>query len=97
MKKTILIAEDETMVAETLTDILELLDYDVKITFNGEEALKNLKNKKFDLIITDIYMPQLDGFQLVKKIREFDKKIPILVLSGFIDSEHIQKNFGYGC
>jgi CheY-like chemotaxis protein len=96
MTKSILIVEDEKLVAETLSDILELLGYNVTITSNGEEGLKKFKKEKFDLIITDIHMPKLDGFQLVKKIRASDKEIPILALSGFIDSEHIQKILDMG-
>ena len=96
MTKSILIVEDEELVAETLSDILELLGYNVTITSNGEEGFKKFKKEKFELIITDIHMPKLDGFQLVKKIRSSDKEIPILVLSGFIDSEHIQKILDMG-
>jgi YesN/AraC family two-component response regulator len=96
MKKNILIAEDEQIIAEILSNISKLIGYNSIITTNGVEALKFFKENNFDLIITDIHMPEMDGYQLIKEIRKTNKQVPILVLSGFIDNEHISKVLNIG-
>lgn len=78
----VLYAEDERETGEMVTEILS--DYFDEVIFcnNGEEALEAYQNQKnFDLFITDINMPKLTGLEVIKKIREVDDKIPIMILS----------------
>ena len=91
MNKRILIVEDEGLIVSTLEALLKSMDIDFISVKNGLKAYEEYKNNKFDLIITDIFMPEMDGFQLIEKIRKEDKKIPIIVVSGFIDNETIRK------
>ncbi|MFD3445410.1 response regulator transcription factor [Microbacteriaceae bacterium 4G12] len=80
MKKTILIADDEPEIVELLRLFIEKENHLVIECADGEEAWRCLQQNKVDLAIIDIMMPQLDGFQLLKKIRE-EHKLPIIILS----------------
>ena len=83
-QKKILIVEDEADTREALGRYLERKGYQVFLAKEGEEAYGMARNVVPDLILTDVIMPQSDGNQLIKKIREstFGKKIPIIVLTG---------------
>ena len=66
----ILIIEDEEAIADLEKDYLELSDFEVKIEHDGEKGLKNALKDDFDLIILDLMLPGMDGFEVCKKIRE---------------------------
>jgi len=78
--KKILIAEDEKEIIELIELYLSKEDLDIVKAYDGEQALEHIKNEDISLGIIDIMMPKLDGFQVIKKIRE-DYKIPIIILS----------------
>lgn len=77
----ILAVDDEQDILFTLEAISEVADFKIVTVNNGEEALKKFKQKDFSLIMVDYHMPGMSGLKLVKKIREIDKEIPILVLT----------------
>lgn len=77
----ILVVEDEQRVAELLKRGLDESGYDVKLAYDGEIALRIVKSEKFDLIISDIILPKLNGFDLCKEIRSLYGEIPILMLT----------------
>lgn len=83
MQKTILIVEDSKTILEVLSFSLDKNGYKVYEATNGNQALEHLDGRPIDLMITDLYMPKMDGLELVKKVREIDayKKIPILFLT----------------
>lgn len=82
MGKKILVVDDEQNIGYALRVILELEGYDVTTVQSGEKALEILKEEKPDLIITDILMPEMDGWELIQHIREKLKlNIPIIVLT----------------
>ncbi len=92
-KKKILIVEDETSIADLEKDYLELSDFDVTICNNGEDGLKAALDQDFALVILDLMLPGIDGFEVCKKIRE-TKNIPILMVSARKDD--IDKIRGLG-
>jgi len=81
--KRILLVEDTSHLSEEIADILRLEGYRVSIANNGLRALELLPSSRPDLIITDLLMPGMDGFELIKQIRSLAsfKAIPILILS----------------
>lgn len=89
----ILILEDEEAIADLEKDYLELSDFEVEIEHNGEKGLKNALKNDFDLIILDIMLPGMDGFEVCKRIRE-KKDVPILMVSA--KKEEIDKIRGLG-
>ncbi len=83
MAKRILILDDEPEILTLMQSRLEASGYEVISAHDGEEGLKIIKNSMPDLIITDVAMPQMDGFtfiQEVKKNSDF-KKVPVIVLT----------------
>jgi len=80
-KANILIVEDELNLHEALKLNLEMEGYEVTSAFDGNEALKNVENAYFDLIIMDIMLPELDGISVTESIRVHNNEVPILMLS----------------
>lgn len=89
----ILIVEDEVSIAELEKDYLELSGFDVLIEVTGDAGLKTALNEDVDLIILDLMLPNVDGFEVCKKVREV-KNIPIILVSA--KKEDIDKIRGLG-
>ncbi len=89
----ILIIEDQKSIAELEKDYLEINHFQVDITNNGREGLKHALNKDYDLILLDLMLPDIDGFEVCKKIRQ-EKNIPVLIISA--RGEDIDKIRGLG-
>ena len=91
----ILIIEDEEAIADLEKDYLELSDFEVEIEHTGDEGLKKALKEDFDLIILDLMLPGMDGFEVCKKIRE-EKNIPILMVSAKKDDIDKIRGLGLG-
>lgn len=89
MYKNILVAEDEPVVRNMYNEVLNMFGYNPILTENGLQAYNQYKSQNIDLVLTDIVMPEMDGLSLIKKIREEDQNIPILVASGEIGNDKI--------
>ena len=89
----ILIVEDEISIAELEKDYLELSGFEVIIEETGDSGLKTALNENVDLIILDLMLPNVDGFDVCKKVREV-KNIPIILVSA--KKEDIDKIRGLG-
>lgn len=81
MSNKILAVDDNKDILYTLQAIAEVAGFDLTPISKGGEALKILKQKSLDLVIVDYYMPDMNGLELVEKIRNFNSKIPLLVLT----------------
>jgi len=82
-KGKILLVDDNVDFIETLKGILEDEDYFVEIVDNPIDALKILKEKDFDLVLSDMKMPQMDGYQFLKELRKFNKTTSFIVITGY--------------
>ncbi len=80
MSIKILVAEDDKPSAELLDQILRMKGYEVDITYNGKEALKALQKKKYDALLTDWMMPEMDGIELIRKVRDTIKPVPVIIV-----------------
>jgi two-component system, OmpR family, alkaline phosphatase synthesis response regulator PhoP len=80
-KPSILLVEDEENLHEALKMNLELEGYEVTSAFDGAAAMQAVQNEYFDLIILDVMLPQLDGFDVTQNIRLTNTDVPILILS----------------
>lgn len=90
----ILIAEDETSLNDLLQDALRMNGYETISAKHGMEALRLVREEKPDLIILDINMPHLDGFEVIKKLRNENNNIPIIVLTA--RDQKNDKSIGFG-
>jgi DNA-binding response OmpR family regulator len=83
MKETILLIEDEVELQQNLKEILEYKGFSVFTADNGQDALIKIENQKIDVILCDIMMPIIDGFQFLKIIRNQGRfqEIPFIFLS----------------
>ena len=77
----ILVADDDKNTRLLLKTILEKANYTVTTAANGEEALTALDKEHIDLVVMDVMMPKLDGYELTKALRENDNNLPILMVS----------------
>ena len=91
----ILIIEDEEAIADLEKDYLELSDFEVEIEHTGNKGLEKALNGNFDLVILDLMLPEMDGFEVWKKIRE-EKNIPILMVSAKKDDIDKIRGLGLG-
>ena len=80
----VLIVEDNKINQLVARDMLKLFGLTVSIVDNGKKAVENVKNGSYDLILMDLQMPIMDGFEATRKIREFNKDIPIVALSAAV-------------
>ncbi len=92
----ILLVEDNIDLSSLVASELEREKFSVSIASNGEQAIELFDNKRFDLIITDIMMPKLDGFGLISYVREVNKNIPILIISAKSSQDDKYKGFNLG-
>lgn len=91
----ILIIEDETAIADLERDYLEINDYEVSIENDGTKGLEAALNYDYDLIILDLMLPGMDGYEICKRIRE-EKNIPILMVSAKKDDIDKVRGLGLG-
>lgn len=79
----ILIVEDENHQRELYAMELQDAGYDIDQARNGKEAVEKVKNSKFDLVVMDIRMPEMDGIEALGKILSRDKKIPVIIYTAY--------------
>ena len=91
----ILIIEDEEAIADLEKDYLELNDFEVMIENSGDTGLATALKENFDLIILDLMLPGIDGFEICKRIRE-EKNVPILMVSAKKDDIDKIRGLGLG-
>ena len=91
----ILIIEDETAIADLERDYLEINDFEVSIENDGEKGLEAALSQDFDLVILDLMLPGMDGYEICKRIRK-EKNIPILMVSAKKDDIDKVRGLGLG-
>ncbi|MGO5052876.1 response regulator transcription factor [Lachnospiraceae bacterium LCP25S3_G4] len=91
----ILIVEDEESIADLEKDYLELSGFDVEVANDGEIGLKKALNEEYDLLILDLMLPGVDGFEICKKVREV-QNTPIIMVSAKKDDIDKIRGLGLG-
>lgn len=92
-RKRVLLVDDEQSIALVLRGVIEDLGYEARAAYSGEEALEILKGWNVDLLITDIKMPEMDGFELLRTLQKDDKNagMKYVILTAYNDIQAIQK------
>jgi len=91
----VLVVDDDKEIVETLQKILIQEEYNVVAAFDGEEALVKLKSDNPDIILLDIVMPKLNGFEVLKEIREkhTDRWRPVIIISAKDELESVRRGY----
>jgi len=89
--KKILIAEDEKPMAHALELKLNNSGFEAKAVFDGEEAMVELEQNKYDLVLLDLMMPKLDGFGVLEKMKEKKMKVPTIVATNLSQESDIAR------
>ena len=80
---TILVVDDEQAVRDLLAKTLTLADYDVDAVGDGPAALERLRAATYDLLITDLKMPGMDGLSVIREARKLASDLPVIVITGY--------------
>lgn len=86
-KFKILITDDDMDLRELLTEAVKNWGYEVSVARDGDEALRKLRMERFDMVITDLMMPGMDGLALLQKIKDLDKEILVIIITGYATIE----------
>jgi DNA-binding response OmpR family regulator len=97
-KRRILLVEDEVTLSDTIKEILDFNNFDIKTALNGENALIILKDWQPDLIISDVMMPGISGFDLIKIVKKIPEtsQIPFMFLSAMVAHQEQKKGLDLG-
>lgn len=98
MAKKILVVDDSPVARQLHSVIIKAAGYEVTEAENGYDAYEKILNNQFDLVVTDINMPKMDGYSLCEKVRETEqhKDIPIIIISTDSESKDKMKGFKSG-
>jgi DNA-binding response OmpR family regulator len=95
MAYKLLVVDDERDIADTLVKTLNRQGYEASAAYDGEEALQKIKEEDPDIILLDLLMPKLNGFEVLREIREKhkDKWRPVIIISAKGDVESVKKGY----
>jgi two-component system response regulator PilR (NtrC family) len=79
----VLVVDDEENIREVLSNYLKNMNYDVVTAVDGQDALNRYEKGEYDLIISDLLMPNVDGLELLKRVRNIDKETIFLMITGY--------------
>lgn len=79
----ILVVDDDVEVADTVKEFLSHAGYSVTAVYGGREALTRFREGNFQLVITDLKMPEIDGIELLETIKTIDNKVSVVVITGY--------------
>ena len=93
----ILLLEDDVILNELIEEFLVGLGYEVHSFYDGQEALDTIYDESFDLLLLDVGVPSLDGFSVLKSIKEIKIDIPTIFITSLNATDDLQKGFDIGC
>ena len=96
MSPTILIVDDEAGVRDLITDALSMASLTSITASHGMEALAKIRTNDIDLVILDINMPTMDGYEVLQRLREMSNTVPVIVLTARLDREDTKQAFELG-
>jgi len=97
MKKKLLLLEDDITLNETIVDYFESLDYEIISVYNGNDAQEAIYEKNFDLLLLDVNVPDIDGFEILKSIRESNNTTPAIFITSLNSMDDVEDGYESGC
>ena len=82
-KARILVVDDDREIANVLMEYLRRMGYEAEAAYGGGEGIERFKNGDFQMVITDMKMPDMDGMEVMKTVRSMDKHVLVLVITGY--------------
>jgi len=95
LKRAVLIVDDEEVIRNFLFEVFSE-DYEVSLATDGDEAIEKIKENKYDVIITDLMMPNVSGEEVVKFACEFEPNTKVIVISGFSSLHTVSQSINNG-
>ena len=95
-KKRIMLVDNEDSICDIYKRILTDEGFEVESFIDGGTAIESFSKKSFDIVITDLKMPKLDGFYVIKKVRELSPKTDIIVISGYATLDSVIESIKLG-
>jgi DNA-binding response OmpR family regulator len=94
----ILVVDDDEHIQKSLSQYLEMEDFEVEVASSGQEALERAGHQAFDLVLLDIMMPEMDGFEVVETLRakERTSRVPIILLTARGQDTDVIKGYHLG-
>jgi len=92
-----MLLEDDIQLSDTVKQFLELKKYEVYVAYDGLEAEEIVYEKHIDLMLLDVKVPHVNGFDFLKKIRAEGKEIPAIFITSLNSVEDVEKGFALGC
>ncbi|MFH1690972.1 MAG: response regulator [Candidatus Omnitrophota bacterium] len=92
----IMLVDNEAEFLDAITYWLETKEHRVQVCYTGPDALEAIKKDPPDIIFLDIYMPDMDGLEVLKKIREFNSTIPVIIITGYPKEDKMHEALSMG-
>ena len=96
MSSKVLLVEDERTLSGIVRDALETMDFSIELAYDGSEGLRRYFEARPDILVVDVMMPKMSGFEMVKAIRQSDKETPILFLTAKTTVDDVVTGFNLG-
>lgn len=82
-RRSILVVDDELLIRDLLYDYFQDLSWDIAVVGSGKAALEKMQEREFDVLLTDLKMPEMDGSTLIDRVRESKPDMPVIVVTGY--------------
>lgn len=92
----ILLVDNEAEFCESMTYWLETKNHQVQSCYSGPEAIELVKKTDLDIMFLDIHMPDMDGMEVLRQIRSFNKTLPIIMVTGYAKEEKMKEAINLG-
>ncbi len=97
MKTKLLLLEDDLTLSETVVDYFEEKGFEVVAVYDGDEAQEIIYEQKFDLFLLDVNVPSINGFELLKLVREEGNTTPAIFITSLNSMDSLEEGFESGC
>ena len=91
-KRSVLIAEDDPVLRNLYQKKFSIAQYDIRTAENGEEVLQQLDDRYPDVLVLDIHMPKMDGFDVLEKLSTTGRPFPVIMLTNFADERSRERS-----
>jgi len=95
-KVRVMVVDDHNGVLESFKEILKVKDYEVSCFSNGKEALESMKTTKYDFAFVDIVMPEMDGIEVLRRIKEIDVSVEVIMITAYAKEESFANAITHG-